>query len=81
MAKHFGYKNPWAVSKWARVPANLVMALAELTGDEKTWHDIRPDIYPVGMQPNAQLTDRRADNRRESDKAVSQAERRKAART
>ena len=47
VARHFGLKRPWAVSKWMRnLPAGRVIGLSELTNWEITPHQLAPDLYP-----------------------------------
>jgi len=37
-----------ATSKWRRVPAGRVLAVAQITG--LTVHYLRPDLYPASLQ-------------------------------
>lgn len=46
MAQHLGLRSGWAVSKWARVPAERVIPLCAATQWAVTPHQMRPDLYP-----------------------------------
>lgn len=64
---------PQAISQWNRVPATRALAIERVTGVSR--HELRPDLYPLELEPPGRLPRAKRSAKSQTDRASSSRER------